>query len=165
MELNEMKKETLFKLSLILITFIEVLTIDRICSELYVGVYTTSGLYGMFGSQMPVVFMKHLKNEKWYKKYIVPIAVIAFIPFFVLLTKPDVTYAQGKNLVAQKYNVHMENVIEPYPNIIPVKDKLGNFSIADFMYYYSIEFEDSKYVIVNPITGEVVELDQQFYNR
>jgi len=160
-----MKKETLFKLSLILITFIEVLAIDRICSGLYVGVYKTGGLYGMFGSQIPLMFMKNLKNEKLFKKYIGPITIIALIPIVVLLTKPDVTYTQGKNFVAQKYNVQMENVIEQYPNLIPVKDKVGNFAIADFMYYYRIEFEDSKYVIVNPTTGEVVELDQEFYNR
>ena len=83
---------------------------------------------------------------------------------------PKYTYNHGKTLVYQRYNPEATCIV--YDNnirTIEVTSFPKGFPKAIFInnrfYYYEVTTDDTnKYLILNPLTGETVELEKNFFN-
>lgn len=111
------------------------------------------------------IFYKKLYNKK---KWIIGFQIFLLALFFVLL--PPYTYNEAKEIVADKYNNEIKafgNYKIHYKNTIPIVESKGIFDINRF-YYFSLKNETNGktiYLMVNPIDGSIIELEEKYWNQ
>ncbi|MDF2883561.1 MAG: hypothetical protein K0R54_4118 [Clostridiaceae bacterium] len=144
--------------------------------ELYFGYMVYKSYKGVYDITifLPIVFQplwyKSLFKEKKsnYKIKIIKVCIISIcLPLTIYFTLPKYTYDEGKMFVQQ--------YLEPSKNIsfadspfgkctIPVSNKSKKLFIFNKVYYYNIiSTEGTKYFIVDPITGKLSQMSQDFW--
>ncbi len=162
MPTQEYSKSRSISLLLLIILLVEVILIYHTASLLYVGVYRPTFFFGLFGAQVPLVFMNRSGYKSLYEAYSVQVIIILIVPLVFFFTKPEYTYDQGMQDVLSAYSLNTQGVLLPAYKCIPVKQDVGGIGIADYMYYYIVESECQHVVLFHPVTGDMIELDKAF---
>jgi hypothetical protein len=103
------------------------------------------------------------KNRKAFIQKIVIINLIFIIVFFGLL--PKYTYDEAKIIVENKYKNELDYLVEfgSYDdNTIPVQSNaIEDIFMPHTFYYFSFvkKSGEKKYIMVNPLEGEIVEIE------
>lgn len=101
------------------------------------------------------------------------IIIFLLVPVLIYGAPPKYTYEKGKNVIAEYLNKEgpLEFVVhKDIRPTIPVSPKYSKgFPKALLMenkfYYYGVEIEGkNKWFAINPLTGEILELEESFYS-
>lgn len=100
---------------------------------------------------------------------IVIINLISITVFFALL--PKYTYTQAKMIAENKYKKELDYFVEfesYYNNTIPVEsDSIEDIFMPNRVYYFSfVKINgEKKYIMINPLEGEIVELEDSYWEE
>jgi hypothetical protein len=166
-----MDKETWKKY---LLTGITVITLVEAYFN-YIALKNYSGIYqtGVFIPLLlqPILYRKFFMSEEkvslknWKLLAMATISIV--LPFIIFFTLPDYTYAEGKEMIAAT-STDTVNFIElkTQNRTIPSIGRNPGFLKSSRVYYYIADTGTEKnYFVVDPLTGEVQELDQDFYRE
>lgn len=147
-----------------LLTLLELYFAYRVSNE-YAGIYQV----GIF---FPVIFQPFSYNAllrkqlSYFKLRIVVIVFITLIlPSIIYFTLPNYNYNEGKQMVKQ-YLQPSEQIefvdISKEKDTVPLADDFKRLFISNKAYYYEVKSTtDKEYFMVNPITGETVQLSEE----
>lgn len=135
----------------------------------YIGVYQASIFIPLL--LQPILYNKlFMSDEKltlknW--KFSVLLVITLFLPVLIYFTLPEYTYAQGKELVEESLEMTVTFPEQEYENrTIPAMGRKKGILHSNRIYYYTAEADGTKsYHVVDPITGEVQELEEDFFRR
>jgi len=157
-----------------LLTGITVITLveayfNYIALKDYIGIYQTSIFIPLL--LQPILYRKlfmreekvSLKNWKLLAMGTISIA----LPFVIYFTLPDYTYDEGKEMIK---STQVDTVsfmdLETQKSTIPAIGRDSGLLKSSRIYYYITDTGTIKnYFVVDPLTGEVQELDQDFYRE
>jgi len=165
MKLFEDKKvKNIIIICIALLTLLELYFAYRVANE-YAGVYQV-GIFYPFIVQ-PFSYNALLRKQiSYFKLRIVVIVLISLIlPLMIYFTLPSYTYNEGKQMVEQY--LHPSENIEFVDNAknkatIPITGNPKGLFVNDKAYYYEvISTTNKEYFMVNPISGDVVQLSEE----
>lgn len=125
--------------------------------------------YWYFNITNPKSKIQSLPRFKYSAISLILISLLIIISFPTAL--PKYTYNEGKSLVYQRYNpeatcivndnkidtIQVTSFSKGFPKLLFINDR--------FYYYKEVGIDDTeRYFIVNPLTGEIIELKDDFYN-
>lgn len=153
-------------LFMVFISMIEVYFIYRIRIE-YEGIYQIGFFLVLFIAQ-PFLFGMIIKNKKSPKIEIF-FVIVTFIvlPIIIYFTLPNYTYLQGKEMIEQEFQdqtqfIFLDNDYGQYT--VPVIENSEQIFIANRVYYYTIRLNnETKYMIIDPLTGELKEMEEKYW--
>ena len=93
--------------------------------------------------------------------------IILGLSFYLSL--PQYTYNQSKEMVVDKYSIEINSFVNfehRYENIVPVLRKgIFDMKTTSGFYYFMFNKKSGQemYVIVNPQSGEIIEIDKPGY--
>lgn len=166
-----MSKETMKKYFLTGITVITLVEayFNYIALKDYSGIYQT-GIFIPLLLQ-PIFYRKFFMSEEkvrlknWRLLAMATVSIV--LPFVIFFTLPDYTYAEGKEMIkatGTDYVSFME--LETQKRTIPAIGRNPGFLKSSRVYYYITDTGTEKnYFVVDPLTGEVQELSQDFYRE
>lgn len=165
------------RLSIVVISIIETVIIFSLFPE-YAGVISYSVFSTSILIQIFLVFQltgnaaKKYTNTKFKLGICFLMVVFMAVPFLICGAIPKYTYDNGKVILAEYLNeksdiefiVNDEFIprlpVTPYPKGFPKVILIDN----EF-YYYEIKIDGkNRFFSINPLTGEVFELEKSFYN-
>jgi hypothetical protein len=150
-----------------LISLLELYFAYRILAE-YRGIYEGWGFFIPFIYQ-PFWGIRLFKKELAYYKFrMLGIGLIAFAcPFIIYFTLPNYTYNEGKYFVEQyvQSSGNYEFIeFSREKDTIPVVDNPQRLFVSNRAYYYGIKsIVNNTYFMVNPLTGKVVQLAENYW--
>lgn len=109
------------------------------------------------------------KNPKSLIQKIIIINLISIVVFFALL--PKYTYAEAKLIAENKYKNELDYFVEfesYYNNTVPIiSDNIKEIFIPRRFYYFSFVKNngEKKYIMINPLEGEIVELGDSYWEE
>jgi hypothetical protein len=109
------------------------------------------------------------KNPKSLIQKIIIINLISIVLSFALL--PNYTYAEAKQIAENKYKNELDYFVEfesYYNNTIPIKsDNIKEIFMTRRFYYFSFvkNSGEKKYIMINPLEGEIVELYDSYWEE
>lgn len=101
-------------------------------------------------------------HPRW--KIMISILLTIILPIILYYSLPNYTYDDGREIIREKFNKDME--FTDYSNsmdTIPISEKKKNFFTTERAYYYKVYIDGYKYFIVNEETGELIELEQGYW--
>jgi hypothetical protein len=142
--------------------------------ELYFAYRVVSGYAGVYqvGIFIPVLIQPFsyyalLKKQMSYFKLrvVVVVLITLILPSVIYFTLPNYTYNEGKQMV-ERYVQSSKNIefvdISKDKDTIPITGNPKRLFVSDRAYYYEIKSTGgNKYFMVNPLTGEVVQLSEE----
>jgi hypothetical protein len=142
--------------------------------ELYFAYRVVSGYAGVYqvGIFIPVMIQPFsyyalLKRQMSYFKLRVVLVVLItlILPSIIYFTLPNYTYNEGKQMV-EKHMQSIKNIefvdISRGKATLPITGNPKRLFVSDRAYYYEIKSTiGNRYFMVNPITGEVVQLSEE----
>jgi len=155
-----------------LLTGITVITLveayfNYIALKEYIGIYQT-GIFIPLLLQ-PIFYRKFFMSEEkvnlksW--KLLAMGTMSIVLPFIIFFTLPDYTYSEGKEMIASTREDTVSFMdLETQKRTIPAIGRNPGVLKSSRIYYYITDTGTEKnYFVVDPLTGEVEELDQDFY--
>jgi len=135
----------------------------------YIGIYQT-GIFIPLLLQ-PILYRKFFMSEEkvrlknWRLLAMGTISIV--LPFVIFFTLPDYTYAEGKEMVESTLEDTVSFVdLETQKRTIPTIERDSGLLKSNRIYYYITDTGTEKnYFVVDPLTGEIQELDQDFYRE
>ncbi|MBO1264401.1 hypothetical protein J3A84_05015 [Proteiniclasticum sp. SCR006] len=135
----------------------------------YIGVYQASIFIPLL--LQPIFYRKLFQSgekvslKSW--KVLPLIAVSLLLPLLIWYTIPDYTYEEGKALVEASMD---ESAVFPEQEFqsrtIPAMGRQKGILHSNRIYYYTAEVDGTKsYHVVDPITGDVQELEEDYFRR
>lgn len=109
------------------------------------------------------------KKRKVLIQKIVIINIISIMVSFALL--PKYTYAEAKIIAEDKYKNELDHFVEfesYYNNTVPVEsDRIEDIFMPRRFYYFSFvkNNDEKKYIMINPLKGEIVELEDSYWEE
>lgn len=109
------------------------------------------------------------KEKAHYKLRIVIAVLISFIlPITIYFTLPSYTYIEGKMKVEQYFGQNKNISFYFYSmgkNSIPLSNNPKQLFVSNRAYYYGVTSEEGNeyFFIVNPLTGELIQLSKRFW--
>lgn len=102
---------------------------------------------------------------------IIPMIIVIVLPIFIYFSLPSFTYTEGMEIVTEYFNdSETTNFIQDdeFINIVPVTDTertiMQKAFLTDNFYYYGVQINDeNKYFTVDPTTGQLTQVDKDFY--
>jgi len=149
-----------------LVTLVELYFAYKIAKE-YAGIY-------QIGIFMPLIFQPFCYNalfreqKTYWKLRVIGIGLISLIlPLCIYFTLPNYTYNEGKQIV-ERYVQSSGNPIfidiSKDKDTVPLVNNPKRLFVSNRAYYYGIKATDNnKYFMVNPLTGEVIQLSENFW--
>ena len=147
-----------------LLTLLELYFAYKVANE-YAGVYRVRAFFP-FIFQPFAYYALLSKQVSYFKLRIAGIVLLSiFLPAIIYFTLPSYTYNEGKQMVEQyfKPSVNIEFVdISKDKATLPLADDFNRLFVFNKAYYYEVKSTtDNEYFMVNPITGEVVQLSEE----
>ena len=155
-----------------LLTGITVITLveayfNYIALKDYIGIYQ-SGIFIPLLLQ-PILYRKLFMSEEkvslknWRLLAMATISIA--LPFVIYFTLPEYTYAEGKEMIESTREDTVSFMdLETKMRTIPAIGRDSGLLKSNRIYYYITDTGTEKnYFVVDPLTGEVQELDQDFY--
>ena len=152
-----------------LISILELYYIYTINLE-YKGIYEI-GIFTILIIAQPFVFGLLLIKKNTISKFETLTIIILFIllPSIIYFTLPEYTYDDGKEIVElslQQDRTFRFSDSSSGKYTIPVMDNPEQIFVSNREYYYIVDFADeTKYFIVNPLTGELNELSKDYWSN
>lgn len=157
-----MTKSNRFFLFTLGATLLELGIIIWLNSHFYKGVFNLGMIIPVMTVRMVVVYTytKGKLKKQWEKKAIGLFFIVPIVLF--LIGKPTYTYDQAKQLVYESHDVStiVEYKEESYRNTVPIYTEKIRFFINNRDYHYEA---DNRFFLVNPRTGEVIEMKQPYW--
>jgi hypothetical protein len=159
------KKVFVFTIAFVLL--LELLFAYKLIAE-YRGIYQLGWAITPFLFQI-YFFIMQLKKDLIHFKYRLVIIAFTTVCFsiVILFTLPSYTYNEGKQLVKQTLPLGSNTEFIDMPknrDIVPLADDFRKLLIHNRAYYYRIKSaEGDKFFMVNPITGKIDRLSEDFY--
>lgn len=117
----------------------------------------------------PFIFRSLLSRGDTISKVRIFLTILIYIsiPVIIYFTLPKYTYNDGKDKIEESFKPDEKfEFIHNAPGqyTVPVIENAKQIFMKDREYYYIIEFtNETKYFIVNPITGESIELEERYW--
>jgi len=135
----------------------------------YIGVYQASIFIPLL--LQPILYNKlfqsgeKLSLRSW--KVSPLIAVSLLLPVLIWYTIPNYTYEEGKALVEASMDESVDFPEQEFENrTIPAMGRQKGILHSDRIYYYTAEADGvTSYHVVDPMTGEVQELEEDYFRR
>ncbi len=170
-KLKDKKTKWIIIIFITLITVLEIYFVFKI-RKTYKGVYRIA-IFVPFIIFQPFLCEKFLKRQKQILNYktriIIMCTIVICLPLTIYLTLPRYTYGEGKQIVKQKMEPSKKEALVDYPFdqcTIDVGNNPKQIFVLNKEYYYKISStEGNKYYIVNPLTGKVDQLAQDFWQN
>ncbi|MEG0772048.1 hypothetical protein [Clostridium sp.] len=165
--LKDKKAKNFIFIVIILVTAVEAYFGYKVYID-YVGIYQV-GIFMPFILQPDVYKTLFIKEKVFYKLRIVIAVLISFIlPVTIYFTLPNYTYIEGKLKVEQHFGQNKNISFNYYSmgkNSIPLSNNPKQLFVSNRAYYYEVASEEGiKYFfIVNPLTGELIQLSKRFW--
>lgn len=139
--------------------------------NVYKGSFRSVSMFILLLIILQAAFYNRLssKNRKVLIQKIVIINIFLIIVSFALL--PKYTYTEAKIIVEDKYKNELDYFVEfesYYNNAIPVKDDSieGIFMPSRFYYFSFVKNNgEKKYIMINPMKGEIVVLEDSYWEE
>lgn len=157
-----------------LLTGITVITLveayfNYIALKEYIGIYQT-GIFIPLLLQ-PILYRKFFMSEEkvsfknWKLLALATVSIV--LPFLIYFTLPEYTYAEGQEMIAATGEDTVSFIdLETQKRTIPAIGRDSGVLKSDRIYYYITDTGTEKsYFVVDPVTGEVQELSQDFYRE
>ena len=169
MEIFKGKKiKNIIIICITLISLLEMYFAYKVTKE-YVGVYNV-GIFILLLLQ-PLYYKALFRKEKTYLQFkFISIILISFIlPIIIYFTLPNYTYNEGKQIVEQYVHSSTNLIfidISKDKDTVPVINSPKQLFVFNREYYYGIKSTGAnKYFMVNPLTGKVVQLSEEFWRK
>ena len=149
-----------------LVSLVELYLAYKVASE-YAGVYEIRIFIPLIFQ--PFFYNALFREDKTYLKFkIIGIGLLSFIlPLTIYFTLPNYTYNEGKQMVERYVRASKNTVfidISSERDTIPLTNNPKRLFISNRAYYYAIKSTvDNKYFMVNPITGKVMQLSEDYW--
>lgn len=135
----------------------------------YIGIYQTGVFIPLL--LQPIVYRKLFMSEEkaslvnWKLLTMGTISIV--LPFVIFFTLPDYTYAEGKEKIASTREDTVSFMdLETQKRTIPAIGRDPGLLKSNRIYYYITDNGTEKnFFVVDPLTGEVQELEQDFYRE
>lgn len=163
---KDKKLKNIIIICITLISLLELYFAYKVARE-YAGIYQI-GLFTPLIFQ-PLFYKVLFREQKTYLKLrVIGIGLISFIlPLIIYSTLPNFTYYEGKQIV-KRYVQPSGNLafidISKDRDTVPLINSPGRLFVSHRAYYYGIESTlNNKYFMVNPLTGEVTQLSEDYW--
>jgi hypothetical protein len=136
--------------------FVTVVTVNFI---LYAGVVSLCSYFPL------LILVQLLYGIRKHNKFLLLLntTLIIFCLVFYLTTLPSYNYEDGKTLLEEEIGEVNLDFIDVEYKTIPITDK-NLLLYRNVNYYYGINhLETKKFYTIDPITGQVFELEEPFY--
>jgi len=135
----------------------------------YIGIYQTGVFIPLL--LQPIVYRKLFMSEEkaslknWKLLTMGTISIV--LPFVIFFTLPDYTYSEGKEKIASTSEDTVSFMdLETQKRTIPAIGRDSGLLKSNRIYYYITDNGTEKnFFVVDPLTGEVQELEQDFYRE
>lgn len=133
----------------------------------YIGIYQTSIFIPLL--LQPILYNKlFMSKEKltlknW--KLSALLLITLFLPVLIYFTLPGYTYEDGQQLVEEALEKNVTFPEQEFQNrTIPAMGRQKGILHSDRIYYYTAEADGlTSYHVVDPLTGEVQELEEDYF--
>ncbi len=104
---------------------------------------------------------------------IIPMIIVIILPIFIYATLPSFTYTEGMEIVTEYINdgqatnfIQDDRFIDIVPASSGERTIMQKTFLTDNFYYYRVQINDkSKYFTVDPTTGQLTQLDKDYYGK
>ncbi|MCB2290546.1 hypothetical protein LGK97_12290 [Clostridium sp. CS001] len=163
---KDKKIKNIIVICITLISLLELYFAYKVQKE-YTGIYEV-GIFILFIFQ-PFWYKSLFRDQETYLKLrVIAIVLISLIlPLIIYFTLPTYTYNEGKQIV-KEYVQSSGNLIfidiSKDKDTVPLTANPKRLFVSDRAYYYGIKSTfNNKYFMVNPLTGKVIQLSEDYW--
>ncbi|MFH5837302.1 hypothetical protein ACHAL6_14665 [Proteiniclasticum sp. C24MP] len=135
----------------------------------YIGIYQASIFIPLL--LQPIFYRKlfqsgeKLSLKSWKLSSMIMVSLL--LPVLIWYTIPDYTYEEGKALVEASMDESVDFPEQEFQSrTIPAMGRQKGILHSNRIYYYTVEADGvTSYHVVDPLTGEVQELEEDYFRR
>lgn len=165
-----MDKKQAVKIGIIFVTIIEFIVFVTINSSLYKGIFNIGIIIAIIPLQVVLTF-NFLRDKLKSKRPKLWLLCFYSIPIILFLVgKPTYTYNQAEDLVLEKFKNEitiLDNGEETFRDTVPIYTEDFRFFINARDYHFKgvTETNEYRYFLVNARTGEIIEMNQPYWQE
>ncbi|KMJ58354.1 hypothetical protein AB685_10675 [Bacillus sp. LL01] len=165
-----MKNKPEIMFGVIIFTIIEIILLVIINTNFYKGIFNFSLVIPIIVLQVVVTY-NFLRDRLKTKKPRLWLLFFFSVPIIIFIVgKPTYTFKQAEQLVLDEYGDEIsivDNGEEKFRDTVPIYTEDHRIFITDRDYHFKgvTEKKEQRYFLVNPRTGEVIEMSQPYWQE